>query len=77
MPGGQRKGVVVEDREVYLMKTQDQISEGDYVKTNKKEKTILRNLHKKRVDQFISMGIKDFKEQRMYKRDQLWRPWRC
>ena len=36
------------------------------MKTNKKEKTILRNLHKKIVDQLISMGIKDFKEQQMY-----------
>ena len=65
-PADKGKAVVVEDREVYLMKTQHQISEGDYVKTNKKEKTILRNLHKKIVDQLISMGIKDFKEQRMY-----------
>ena len=60
-PADKGKAVVVEDREVYLMKTQDQISEGDYVKKNKKEKTIMRNLHKKIVDQLISMVIKDFK----------------
>ena len=36
------------------------------MKTNKKEKTILRQLHKNIVDQLISMGIKDVKEQRMY-----------
>ena len=37
-PVDKGKAVVIEDREVCLMKTQDQISKGDYVKTNKKEK---------------------------------------
>ena len=41
-PADKGKAVVIEHKEVYLMKTQDQISEGDYVKTSKKEKTILR-----------------------------------
>ena len=34
--------------------------------TNKSEKTILRRLHRKLMDQLISMRITDFKEQRMY-----------
>ena len=46
-PADKGKAVAVEDREVYLMKTQDQINEGDYVKASKKEKTILRDLHKR------------------------------
>ena len=58
--------MVIEDREVYLMKTQDQINEGDYMLTNKSEKTILRRLHRKLMDQLISMGITNYKEQRSY-----------
>ena len=65
-PADKGKAVVVEDRETYLMKTQDQISEGDYELTKKKEKTILRRLHKRLMDQLISMGITDYKEQRLY-----------
>ena len=58
--------MVVEDRDVYMAKTQDQIHEGDYVLSNKSEKTILRKLHRKLMDQLIAMGIKDFKEQRRF-----------
>jgi len=65
-PADKGKAVVVEDRETYLMKTQDQISGGDYELTKKKEKTILRRLHKRLMDQLISMGITDYKEQRLY-----------
>ena len=55
---------MVEDRETYLAKTVDQIHEGNYEITKKGEKIILRKLHRKLMDQLISMGIKDFKEQR-------------
>jgi len=65
-PAGKGKAVVVEDRDVYMAKTQDQIHEGDYVLCNKSEKTILRKLHRKLMDQLIAMGIKDFKEQRRF-----------
>ena len=65
-PADKGKAVVVEDRETYLAKTVDQIHEGNYEITKKGEKTILRKLHKKLMDQLISMGIKDFKEQRRY-----------
>ena len=57
---------MIEDKDVYLMKTHDQIIEGDYTLTTKSEKSILRRLHRKLMDQLVSMGITDFKEQRMY-----------
>ena len=37
-PADKGKAVVVEDKEVYMAKTQDQIHEGDYVLSNKSEK---------------------------------------
>ena len=57
---------MIEDKDVYLMKTHDHIIEGDYTLTTKSEKSILRRLHRKLMDQLVSMGITDFKEQRMY-----------
>ena len=65
-PADKGKAVVVEDRDTYLAKTEDQIHEGQYERTNKKEKNILRKLHKKLMNQLVSMGIKDFKDQRKY-----------
>ena len=57
---------LVEDRETYLMKTRDQIAEGDYELAKGKEKTILTRLHRKLMNQLKSMGIEDFKEQQKY-----------
>ena len=51
---------------IWQILTQDQIHEGDYVLSNKSEKTILRKLHRKLMDQLIAMGIEDFKEQRRF-----------
>ena len=65
-PADKGKAVVVEDREAYMAKTQDQIHEGDYVLSNKSEKTILRRLHRKLMDQMVAMKITDFKEQRRF-----------
>ena len=65
-PADKGKAVVVEDRETYLAKTQDQIHEGNYELSNKNEKTILRKLHHKIIDQLRDMGITEFKEQRRY-----------
>ena len=65
-PADKGKAVVVEDRDTYLAKTEDQIHEGQYERTNKKEKNILRKLHKKLMNQLVSMSIKDFKDQRKY-----------
>ena len=66
-PADKGKAVVVEDRETYLSKTlQDQIHEGNYEITKKNEKTILRRLHRRIVDQLIEMGIDGWKEQRRY-----------
>ena len=45
---------------------QDQIHEGNYEITKKNEKTILRRLHRRIVDQLIEMGIDGWKEQRRY-----------
>ena len=39
-PADKGKAVVVEDRDTYLAKTEDQIHEGQYERTNKKEKNI-------------------------------------
>jgi hypothetical protein len=55
--------VVVEDREVCMGKTQDQIHKGDYVFSNKSEKSILQRLHRKLIHQLVAMKIKNFKEQ--------------
>ena len=65
-PADKGKGVVIEDRDVYLIKPHHQISEGDYTLTTKSKKAVLRRLHRKLMDRLISMGITDFKEQRMY-----------
>ena len=65
-PADKGKAVVVEDRETYLAKMQDQIHEGSYELTRKGEKVILRKLHRKFVVQLVAMGIKDSKEQRRY-----------
>ena len=65
-PADKGKVVVVEDRETYLSKMQDQIHEGNYEITKKNEKTILRRLHRRIVDQLIEMGIDGWKEQRRY-----------
>ena len=46
-PADKGKAVVVEDRETYLAKMQDQIHGENYELTKKSEKTILRNLHRK------------------------------
>ena len=49
-----------------MAKTQDQIHEGDYERTNKNEKSILRRLHRNIMNQLISMGITEWKDQRNY-----------
>ena len=65
-PADKGKAVVIEDRETYLSKMQDQIHEGNYEISKKGEKTILRRLHRRIVDQLIAMGIDDWKEQRRF-----------
>ena len=65
-PADKGKAVVVEDRDSYLAKSKDQIHEGNYELSNKKEKSILRKLHRKLMNQLISMGIKDWKDQQKY-----------
>ena len=65
-PADKGKAVVVEDREAYMAKTQDQIHEGDYVLSNKSEKTILQRLHRNLMGQIVAMNITDFKEQRRF-----------
>ena len=65
-PADKGKAIVVEDRETYMAKTIDQIHEGNYDLVKKGEKTILRKLHRKLMNQLLAMGIKDFKDQRRY-----------
>ena len=67
-PADKGKAIVIEDRDVYLSKMQDQIDDGDYKLENRKEKTLLDKLHKKLINQLKSMkiDINDFKEKRKY-----------
>ena len=59
---------MIEDRDTYLKKMQEQIDEGDCKLDNRKEKTLLDNLQKKLTSQLKSMNIdlEDFKEKRKY-----------
>jgi len=56
-PADKGKAIVIEDRETYLSKMQDQIDEGDYELNGRKEKTILDKLHKKLTTQLKIMDI--------------------
>ena len=59
---------MIEDRDVYLSKMQNQIDNADYKLENQKEKTLLDKLHKKLINQLKSMkiDINDLKEKRKY-----------
>ena len=46
-PADKGKAIVIEDRDNYLSKMQDQLDEGDYELDGRKEKTLLDKLHKK------------------------------
>ena len=65
-PADKGKAIVLEDRESYLLKMQQQLDEGDYIIDNRKEKTLLDKLHKKILNQLRAMDIDmdDFKEKR-------------
>ena len=63
-PADKGKAVVVEDKLAYLMKTKDQLAEGDYELAKGKERTIISRLHWKLINQLKCMGIEDYKEQR-------------
>ena len=67
-PADKGRAIVIEDRDSYLSKMQQQLDEGDYVIDNRKEKTLLDKLHKKISNQLRSMDIDldDFKEKRKY-----------
>ena len=67
-PADKGKAIVIEDRDTYLSKMQQQIDEGDYMLDNRKEKTLLDKLHKKLLNQLKDMGIDmdDFNEKRKY-----------
>jgi len=67
-PADKGKAIVIEDRDTYLKKMQEQIDEGDYKLDNRKKKTLLDKLHKKLTSQLKSMNIdlEDFKEKRKY-----------
>ena len=44
-PADKGRAIVIEDRDSYLSKMQQQLDEGDYVIDNRKEKTLLDKLH--------------------------------
>ena len=50
-PADKGKAIVIEDRDSYLSKMQQQLDEGDYKIDNRKEKTLLDKLHKKLIKQ--------------------------
>jgi len=58
-PADKGKAIVIEDRDVYVSKMQDQIDDGDYKLENPKEKTLPDKLHKKLMNQLQSMKIND------------------
>ena len=65
-PADKGRAIVIEDRESYLLKMQQQLDEGDYKIDNCKEKMLLDKLHKKIITQLRAMDIDmdDFKEKR-------------
>ena len=67
-PADKGRAIVIEDRDTYLSKMQQQLDEGDYKIDNRKEKTLLDKLHKKIINQLRAMDIDldDFKEKRKY-----------
>ena len=67
-PADKGKAIVIEDRDTYLSKMQQQIEDGDYILEKRKEKTLLDKLHKKLIKQLKIMDIDldDFKEKRKY-----------
>ena len=67
-PADKGRAIVLEDRDSYLLKLQQQLDEGDYIIDNRKEKTLLDKLHKKLLNQLRAMDIDmdDFKEKRKY-----------
>ena len=67
-PADKGSAIVIEDRDCYLLKMQQQLDEGGYEIDNRKEKTLLDKLHKKLTNQLRAMDIDmdDFKEKRKY-----------
>ena len=67
-PADKGRAIVIEDRDTYLSKMQQQLDEGDYKIDNRKEKTLLDKLHKKIINQLRAMDIDldDFKEKWKY-----------
>ena len=63
-PADKGKAVVVEDKIAYLMKTKDQLADGEYELAKGKERTIISRLHRKLMNQLKCMGIEEYKEQR-------------
>ena len=56
-PADKGKAIVIEDRDIYLSKMQDQLDEGDYELNGRTEKTLLDKLHKKLTTQLKTMDI--------------------
>ena len=65
-PADKGKAVVVEAKENYIYKMQQQINEGDYELAKGSEKTLLRKIHQKLVAQLKKMGLTEFKERRPF-----------
>ena len=56
----------LESEQSYIQKEADQISQGDYKKERKSEKTLLDNIRKKLKAELVKMGYKTLKEQKRF-----------
>jgi len=65
-PADKGKAVVIEDRDAYLRKMQDQIDEGDYQLAKGNEKTLLNKIHRRLMAQLKEMGRTEFGERKPF-----------
>ena len=65
-PADKGIAVVVEYRDAYMEKMQQQIDEGDYKPAKGKEKMLLNKIHGKLVAQLKKMGMTEFKDRRHF-----------
>ena len=65
-PADKGKAVVIEDRDAYLRKMQDQIDEGDYQLAKGNEKKLLNKIHRRLMAQLKEMGLTEFGERRPF-----------
>jgi hypothetical protein len=60
------RAIVIEDKNSYLQKLQNQLDEGDYELSDRKEENIVQSIHRKLVNKLFEMGLKENSEYRKY-----------